>query len=56
MPLAEGVTVEGFRSLLGTPECRVLWDSMVESASTVEQVDEETRIVRTSYRLGWPSR
>jgi hypothetical protein len=31
-------------------------DRMVESATTLEQTDEETRIVRTAFRLGWPSR
>lgn len=29
---------------------------MVESAQTVEQLDADSRIVRTAYRLGWPSR
>lgn len=31
-------------------------DRMVESAQTVEQLDADSRIVRTAYRLGWPSR
>lgn len=31
-------------------------DRMVDSAQTVEQLDADSRIVRTAYRLGWPSR
>ncbi|CDZ97996.1 START-like domain [Phaffia rhodozyma] len=51
----EGLQAEAFRALLGTAEVRCAWDSMVESANTVEHLDCETRIVRTAYKLGWPS-
>ena len=49
-------SVEDWRALLATAEVRSAWDRMVEGASTVESIDEDTRIVRTKYRLGWPSR
>lgn len=50
------VNVETFRGCLSTPESRPIWDRMVEESVTLDMLDAQTRISRTSYRLGWPSR
>ena len=50
------VNVETFRGCLLTPESRPIWDRMVEESITVDMLDAQTRISRTKYRLGWPSR
>lgn len=31
-------------------------DRMVESAMTLDLLDAHTRVTKTKYRLGWPSR
>lgn len=44
-----------FQNSLGTPEARTKWDSMVDHAETIEVLDPQTIISKTSYRLGWPA-
>jgi hypothetical protein len=46
---------DAFRSILATPECRPLWDHMVEESEVIEELDSSTRISRTIFRLGWPA-
>ena len=46
---------DAFRRLLATPECRPLWDDMVEDSEVVEELNAATRISRTIFRLGWPA-
>lgn len=46
---------DAFRRLLATPECRPLWDHMVEDSEVVEELDAATRVCRTIFRLGWPA-
>lgn len=46
---------DSFRRLLATPECRTLWDQMVDESTIVEELDAVTRISRTIFRLGWPA-
>lgn len=47
--------IEAFRGALVEAESRTRWDRLVESASTLEVLDTNTRLVHTKYRLGWPS-
>ncbi|UZJ55827.1 hypothetical protein CBS101457_005147 [Exobasidium rhododendri] len=46
---------DAFRRLLATPECRPLWDHMVEESEVIEELDAATRVCRTIFRLGWPA-
>lgn len=46
---------DAFRRMLATPECRPLWDHMVDDSEVVEELDAVTRICRTIFRLGWPA-
>lgn len=41
---------------MGLTAQRIVGDKMVEQAHTIEQVDPQTRISKTDYRLGWPAR
>ena len=66
------VSVDTFRGCLATPEARLTCtsirrmllsllmssagDRMVESAETMDLLDAHTRVTKTNYRLGWPSR
>lgn len=46
---------DAFRRLVATPECRPAWDRIVEESEIVEEVDADTRISRTVFKLGWPA-
>lgn len=46
---------DAFRRLIATPECRPAWDRIVEESEIVEEVDADTRISRTVFKLGWPA-
>lgn len=46
---------DAFRRMIATPECRPTWDRIVEESEIVEEVDAETRISRTVFKLGWPA-
>jgi hypothetical protein len=48
--------LDGWRSVLITPELRTEWDPAVEGAHMVEVFDHATRISKTNYRLGWPAK
>lgn len=64
--------MDTFRGCLATPETRPLCefsrflhhklirlsegDRMVEEAVTLDLLDAHTRVTKTNYRLGWPSR
>lgn len=61
------VSIDTFRGCLVTSETRpncksrletrlTTGDRMVEEAETLDVLDAHTRITRTKYRLGWPSR
>lgn len=63
------VNVDTFRGCLATPETRPVcrsteWraeltlagDSMVDEAQLLNLLDTQTRVTKTNYRLGWPSR
>ncbi|WOO79509.1 uncharacterized protein LOC62_02G003032 [Vanrija pseudolonga] len=49
------VNIDTFRVCLATPETRPQWDRMVEEAQLVDLIDTQTRVTKTSYKLGWPS-
>ncbi|KAN0063733.1 hypothetical protein ACQY0O_003783 [Thecaphora frezii] len=44
-----------FQSLLQTPDARSLWDRLVDGGELIEQLDPNTRICKSNYRLGWPA-
>ena len=47
--------LNGFRSVLTTPDARSQWDTLVESSELIEMPDSDTRICKTNFRLGWPA-
>jgi hypothetical protein len=55
---------EDWVSVLGTPELRVEWDPSVDAAEVVELFDSDaeddvpgfTRLLRTTYNVGWPAK
>ncbi|WVO18047.1 hypothetical protein L204_105745 [Cryptococcus depauperatus] len=49
------ISIDAFRGCLVTPETRRMWDCMVEEAVTLDFLDAHTRVIKTNYRLGWPS-
>ena len=46
---------DAFCRLIATPEYRPAWDRIVEESEIVEEVDADTRISRTVFKLGWPA-
>ena len=50
------ISVDSFRGCLVTPQTRPLWDRMVEEAEILDILDPATRVSKTKYRLGWPSK
>ncbi|KAJ4474926.1 hypothetical protein J3R30DRAFT_624619 [Lentinula aciculospora] len=51
----EMVTLEPWRAVLTTPELRQEWDPAVIDAHLVEMFDQDTRISKTNFTLGWPA-
>lgn len=52
----EMVTLEPWRAVLTTPELRQEWDPAVVDAHLVEMFNQDTRISKTNFTLGWPAR
>ncbi|PWN31946.1 Bet v1-like protein, partial [Meira miltonrushii] len=55
IPVKGEEELNAFRRLIATPECRPAWDRIVEESEIVEEVDADTRISRTVFKLGWPA-
>ncbi|KAM0787368.1 hypothetical protein ACM66B_003454 [Microbotryomycetes sp. NB124-2] len=55
LQVADTFDLDSFKAVLQAPELRSAWDKTVESASTIELIDSQTRIAKTDYRLGWPA-
>ncbi|KAJ3863287.1 hypothetical protein EV359DRAFT_43442 [Lentinula novae-zelandiae] len=51
----EMVTLEPWRAVLTTPELRQEWDPAVIDAHLVEMFNQDTRISKTNFTLGWPA-
>ncbi|KAE9405446.1 hypothetical protein BT96DRAFT_916169 [Gymnopus androsaceus JB14] len=51
----EWVTLEPWRAVLATPELRQEWDPAVIDAHLVEMFNQDTRISKTNFTLGWPA-
>ncbi|KAJ3918713.1 hypothetical protein F5877DRAFT_42008 [Lentinula edodes] len=51
----EMVTLEPWRAVLTTPELRQEWDPAVVDAHLVEMFNQDTRISKTNFTLGWPA-
>lgn len=51
----EALSIDTFRSAISEPSSRAIWDRLVESSTTLEVLDVNTRVVHTKYKLGWPS-
>lgn len=52
----EEVSLEPWKAVLTTPELRKEWDPAVDDAYLVEVFDHTSRICKTNYTLGWPSK
>lgn len=52
----EEMSLEPWKAVLTTPELRQEWDPAVEDAHLLEMFDRNTRISKTNYTLGWPSK
>lgn len=55
VPFEGAPDLEPFKAALSTPEARTKWDRMVDDAETIELLDPQTRISKTSFKLGWPA-
>ncbi|KAG9224230.1 hypothetical protein CCMSSC00406_0004729 [Pleurotus cornucopiae] len=55
VPAGEVPSLEPWKALLTTPELRQEWDPSVEEAHLVELLDQNTRISKTNFTLGWPA-
>lgn len=49
-------SLEPWKAVLTTPELRQEWDPSVEDAHLVELLDQNTRIAKTNFTLGWPAK
>lgn len=56
VPAGEVPSLEPWKALLTTPELRQEWDPSVEEAHLVELLDQNTRISKTNFTLGWPAK
>lgn len=52
----EQVSLEPWKAVLTTAELQQEWDPAVEDAHLVEMFDQNTRISKTNYSLGWPAK
>ncbi|ESK93038.1 hypothetical protein Moror_8941 [Moniliophthora roreri MCA 2997] len=48
------IGLDGWIAVLSTPELESEWDVTVEEAHIIQQVDSNTRVIKTKYVLGWP--
>jgi hypothetical protein len=55
LELAQSVNMDAFRGSISEPTSLPLWDPLVASSSTLDLIEPSTRIVHTTYKLGWPS-
>ncbi|KIY53618.1 hypothetical protein FISHEDRAFT_55052 [Fistulina hepatica ATCC 64428] len=51
----ESSSLDAWQNVLATPELRQEWDPAVEDACVVETLDQNTRVVKTNFTLGWPA-
>ncbi|KAL4263605.1 START domain-containing protein [Pleurotus pulmonarius] len=55
VPPGQAPSLEPWKAVLTTPELRQEWDPSVEEAHLVELLDQNTRIAKTNFTLGWPA-
>ncbi|KAL0954042.1 hypothetical protein HGRIS_005195 [Hohenbuehelia grisea] len=56
VPLGDDdASLEPWKTVLTTAELRQEWDPAVEEAHLVELVDQNTRVCKTNFTLGWPA-
>ncbi len=56
VPPGQAPSLEPWKAVLTTPELRQEWDPSVEEAHLVELLDQNTRIAKTNFTLGWPAK